>query len=136
MKVYVSGPVIRKGQVDSQLARFYPLLEAELESQGHSVSLPFLETEVDVLSDQDFFVEIDGRIDLADCFVGVLVDDHLSTVIETTMATMKGKPVVLVSLSDQFEIPRMLRCLPNIVGFGNSNEINRLAAQLLSVQPA
>jgi hypothetical protein len=61
-----------------------------------------------------FYSEIERRISSADTAIVVFTGEDVSAGIEATMASLKGKKVMIVS-DELAHVPRLLRGLPNLV---------------------
>jgi nucleoside 2-deoxyribosyltransferase len=113
--VYVAGPVVRGGE---ELPRW---VEATYEQAYQVIGLfhaeavmPHSERQLENMAPEVFYSEIERRISSADTAIVIFTGEDVSAGIEATMASLKGKKVMIVS-DKLAHVPRLLGALPNLV---------------------
>jgi len=115
-RICVSGPVVRhSAQWDlvPWVQEIYRLLEAG-GSTRHAVQLPQAEPALEKMKPLDLVHAMRQRIAGASALITVFTPGDVSAAVETTMASVAGKKIVLIAEAPE-EIPRLLRGLPGVV---------------------
>jgi hypothetical protein len=111
MKFYVSGPVVDELRDKDPLARLYVLIEKLL--KGHRVELPLRTRDLETLSAGAFYQEVFKMISSSDGVICVLMEGDQSGPVESTIASLNGKPQCIMEISAA--APRLLRGLSNVI---------------------
>jgi hypothetical protein len=112
----VSGPVIRHSaewDVEPWVQHLYELVE-RASPKGSKVLLPRAEPDLERKQPLEFFHVMRRRLGVASAVVAVFTPGDVSVAIETTMAAIEGKKIVVIAENPE-EIPRLLRGLPGVV---------------------
>jgi hypothetical protein len=140
-ELYVSGPVIRQSMewdLAPWVQEIYTQLSALAHRQGKTVILPNAEPQLEHSDPKEFFRAIRKRIGSAKAVVSVFAAGDVSAGIETCMASVAGKKIVLIA-EDPSEIPRLLEGLPGIVNVLSSadsgEQLESAILQLLGPRP-